>query len=100
MAGQENFKTIRAVVRGRVQGVWFRGWTTDQARARGLSGWVRNRRDGAVEALFSGPADQVETMIEALHAGPPMARVASVETHPAEPPEGPESQGFNPLPTG
>ena len=47
---------VRVVISGRVQGVWYRGWTVDEARARGLDGWVRNRRDGSVEAVFQGPA--------------------------------------------
>jgi len=96
MTGKENSKTIRAVVYGRVQGVWFRGWTTEQARTRGLDGWVRNRRDGAVEALISGPAERVDDLVEALHTGPPVARVTGVETHAAAPPE---DEGFNPLPS-
>ncbi len=70
-------------IHGRVQGVWFRGWTVDQAQALGLSGWVRNRRDGSVEALLSGPAGAVEDMIAACHDGPPTARVDLVERQPA-----------------
>jgi acylphosphatase len=62
-------KSVRVRVAGKVQGVWFRAWTTEQATGRGLSGWVRNCRDGSVEALFSGPADQVDSMIEAGGAG-------------------------------
>ena len=69
---------VRVVVSGRVQGVWYRGWTADEARRRGLRGWVRNRRDGTVEALFAGPEDQVRAMIAACHEGPPAARVAEV----------------------
>jgi len=74
---------VRVEIRGRVQGVWYRGWTLDQAMARGLRGWVRNRRDGSVEALFIGPKDQVERMIEACRQGPPAARVDAVERHAA-----------------
>ena len=44
-------KRVRAIIEGRVQGVWFRAWTVDEASKRGLDGWVRNRRDGAVEEL-------------------------------------------------
>ena len=47
---------LRVVIEGRVQGVWFRAWTVEAASGRGLDGWVRNRRDGTVEALFAGPA--------------------------------------------
>lgn len=67
------------VVRGRVQGVGYRAWTEDAARARGLEGWVRNRRDGVVEAVFAGPADLVEAMVEACRRGPPGARVDTVD---------------------
>jgi acylphosphatase len=69
----------RLVVHGHVQGVWYRGWTVDQARALGLDGWVRNRRDGTVEILASGPEDAVEDLIARCHDGPPAARVEQVE---------------------
>ena len=62
-----------------MQGVWYRGWTEEEAARRGLRGWVRNRRDGSVEALLSGPAAIVEDMIEACWKGPPAARVEAVE---------------------
>jgi acylphosphatase len=65
-------------ISGKVQGVWYRAWTVEQATARGLLGWVRNRLDGSVEALFAGPADQVADMIEACRQGPKAARVANV----------------------
>lgn len=70
---------VRVEIRGRVQGVWYRGWTVDQAAARGLRGWVRNRRDGSVEALFIGRKDDVDAMVEACREGPPAARVDSVQ---------------------
>ena len=80
--------TIRVVITGRVQGVWYRGWTVDEALERGLSGWVRNRRDGSVEALFSGPEAAVRAMIERCREGPPAARVDEIvelsERAPAE----------------
>lgn len=69
----------RLIVRGRVQGVWFRGWTADQARALGLDGWVRNRRDGSVEILMAGPEDGVLAMIERCRRGPSAARVERVD---------------------
>ncbi|WP_282606961.1 acylphosphatase [Pelagibius sp. Alg239-R121] len=78
-------KTLRAVISGRVQGVWFRGWTERQARARGLDGWVRNCSDGTVEAVFSGAADQVDEMIEDCWKGPPAAKVASIQLYREEP---------------
>ncbi|SIO44934.1 acylphosphatase [Rhodovulum sp. ES.010] len=70
-------------VTGRVQGVSFRAWTQDQARALGLDGWVRNEPDGAVTALVAGPEDRVARLVEGLHSGPPAARVDRVETAPA-----------------
>jgi acylphosphatase len=77
-------ETIRQVViRGRVQGVGYRAWVDHEARTSNLSGWVRNRRDGSVEALFAGPADVVTTMIAACHRGPLSARVDAVIDEPA-----------------
>lgn len=65
---------------GKVQGVWFRAWTEREARRLGLDGWVRNRSDGTVEALFAGPAAAVEEMLRLCGEGPPMAEVRRVET--------------------
>jgi acylphosphatase len=67
------------IVRGRVQGVSYRAWTEDQALRQELEGWVRNRRDGSVEAVFAGPDDAVAAAVEACHRGPPGARVELVE---------------------
>jgi len=72
-------KTVRVVVTGGVQGVGYRAWVERDAVARGLSGWVRNRRDGSVEALFSGETAVVDAMIEACRSGPRMAAVEDVE---------------------
>jgi acylphosphatase len=69
----------RVLVRGRVQGVGFRAWVAQTAVARGLAGWVRNRRDGSVEAVFVGPVDAVSAMIESCGQGPVIARVTSIE---------------------
>jgi len=66
------------IVRGRVQGVGYRAWTEYAARSRALEGWVRNRRDGAVEAVFAGEAEVVEAMVEACRRGPTGARVDAV----------------------
>jgi acylphosphatase len=71
--------SVHIVIRGRVQGVGFRAWTEVTALERGLEGWVRNRRDGAVEALFAGPEEIVLTMVEACRQGPPGARVNAVD---------------------
>jgi acylphosphatase len=73
----------RLVIAGRVQGVGFRYAFADEARTRGLGGWVRNRRDGRVEALVSGPAPAVEAVIAWARVGPPAARVSSVDVEEA-----------------
>lgn len=81
-------KAVRARIHGKVQGVFYRAWTRDTANSLGLSGWVRNRSDGTVEAVFSGPDDKVRQMLEACNEGPPAARVDRVDTEPADAPEG------------
>jgi acylphosphatase len=75
---------VRVVIRGRVQGVGYRAWTQDEARERGIEGWVRNRRDGAVEALFAGGENDVRAMIEACRQGPPGARIDAIDQRDAE----------------
>lgn len=75
-------------ISGRVQGVGYRAWTEREARALGLSGWVRNRHDGTVEALFVGAEEAVIAMIEACRRGPRLAHVSAVEAAPAETPSG------------
>lgn len=72
------------MITGRVQGVGYRAWTADTARRHGLTGWVRNRRDGSVEALFAGPATVVAEMVALCRHGPPSARVDSVISETAE----------------
>jgi acylphosphatase len=67
------------VIRGRVQGVGYRAWTEYTAIDQGLDGWVRNRRDGSVEAVFAGPSDAVEQMVDACRRGPPGARVDAID---------------------
>ena len=71
--------TRRLRVHGRVQGVFYRGWSVATARALGLTGWVRNRRDGTVEMLLHGEEAQVEAMIARCREGPPAARVERVD---------------------
>ncbi len=78
----ETHKTIRLLIEGRVQGVWYRGWTVDAARARGLDGWVRNLSDGRVEAVVSGPAFQVDALVELCRQGPPAAQVTTIHQEP------------------
>src|SRR5260370_36790749 len=74
---------IHVTVRGRVQGVGYRAWVEHQALASRLEGWVRNRRDGSVEAVFAGPADIVANMIARCRRGPPSARGAALTEEPA-----------------
>jgi acylphosphatase len=69
----------RVIVHGRVQGVFFRGSTAERAREVGVDGWVRNRPDGTVEAVFEGSAAQVAEMVRYCHQGPSWARVERVE---------------------
>ncbi|XP_048138225.1 acylphosphatase [Rhodamnia argentea] len=76
-------KTVRAVIKGRVQGVFYRNWTIENACQLGLKGWVRNRRDGSVEALFSGKPELVEEMQQRCRRGPPYAVVSGLEVFPA-----------------
>jgi acylphosphatase len=88
-------KAERVRISGKVQGVWYRAWTVEQAEARDLDGWVRNRQDGTVEALFVGPADKVDDMIAACHRGPKHAKVEAVNREPAQ---GIVGEGFRQLP--
>ncbi|WP_340315667.1 acylphosphatase [Rhizorhabdus argentea] len=78
MSGNPGRIARRIHIKGKVQGVWYRGWTVDQANELGLDGWVRNRLDGSVEAVVAGPADKVEALIARCHEGPPAARVDKV----------------------
>lgn len=73
----------RVIIGGRVQGVGYRAWTEHVARERGIEGWVRNRRDGSVEALFAGPETAVAGMIAACKRGPPGSRVDAIKEHDA-----------------
>jgi len=69
---------VRLRVFGRVQGVGYRAWAAHHAASLTLSGWVRNRRDGSVEAVFCGAENAVREMIRRCHRGPALARVADV----------------------
>jgi acylphosphatase len=78
--------SIRHVtIRGRVQGVGYRYFVEHEARSRGLEGWVRNRRDGSVEAVFAGPPGAVTDMIAACRRGPSSARVQALQDEAANP---------------
>ena len=73
----------RLTISGQVQGVGFRYALADEARARNLRGWVRNRRDGSVEAIVAGPEGDVEAVIAWARHGPPAAQVTRVAVEPA-----------------
>lgn len=88
--------SVRVTIRGRVQGVGYRAWVEDEAVALGLSGWVRNRRDGTVEAVVSGDPDAVQTFVALCREGPRAAIVSGVAT---EPYDDPLPKGFKVLPT-
>lgn len=75
----ENYSRIHAMVIGRVQGVSFRYFVLERAADLDLSGWVRNRWDGSVEVTAEGSRQKLELLLQALHQGPPMANVESVE---------------------
>jgi acylphosphatase len=89
-------KALQVRIGGLVQGVGYRAWAEDRAKALGLSGWVRNRRDGSVEALFSGEAAAVDEMVALCWQGPLAARVDSVD---ADAVVQPFQLGFRMLPT-
>ncbi len=88
--------TLLVRIAGRVQRVGYRAWLERTARDAGLSGWVRNRADGTVEALLSGEDADVRRVLELCHEGPPAAQVTKVDAHPAA---APSSADFVVLPT-
>lgn len=90
-------RAAHLAIRGLVQGVGYRDWTLRKARELGLSGWVRNRLDGSVEAVVSGDDPAVATLISACHSGPSDARVDAVEA--TDWPD-PVTPGFEFRPTG
>ena len=75
---REPIRSVHLRISGRVQGVGYRAWAIDEAARLGLRGWVRNRRDGSVEALVVGADEAVEAMIAACRRGPFAARVSEV----------------------
>ena len=89
-------KTVTVRIEGRVQGVYYRAWTEQTTRRLNLDGWVRNRRDGSVEAVFSGPEAQVDEMLRRCAEGPPDAKVTSVTVTDDG---GAPPSGFSVLPT-
>jgi acylphosphatase len=89
-------EAIRLRIEGRVQGVGYRAWLEREARSRGLRGWVRNRRDGSVEALLIGAAEALEAAIAACAQGPRHASVTGIARSPGVD-DG--SQDFREVPT-
>ena len=83
--GTSNRTRAHVFVSGKVQGVYYRANTRDRASEAGVDGWVRNLADGRVEAVFEGPKDDVESMVEWCHEGSPAARVEDVEAEYEEP---------------
>lgn len=82
----------RLVVTGRVQGVGYRDWVTKEARRMGLTGWVRNRRNGSVEIVADGDAEMLDGLLQRCLVGPPTAQVATVEVSDTK--EATEGLGF------
>jgi len=92
----------RVTIRGRVQGVGYRAWVEHEAVRRGLDGWVRNRRDGSVEALFVGAEDAVAEMMARCRRGPSAAHVDAVTAEQAQSDDlnlRRAGEGFSVLPT-
>jgi len=79
---------VRVIISGRVQGVWFRANTKQQAEQLGLTGWVRNTSNGCVEAVFEGEENLVKEMIEWCHKGPSLAKVEKVDVKNQNPTDG------------
>ncbi len=76
--------SLRLIIHGHVQGVFYRDWTVQSARELGLSGWVKNQPDGTVAALLQGEDHAVRTMIGRMQSGPPAARVERIEEQECE----------------
>jgi acylphosphatase len=89
-------RSVHATITGLVQGVGFRAFVEREAERRGLAGWVRNRRDGSVEAVFSGDDAKVAAMVDACRRGPPVGHVENVAV---EAYRGPTLTRFTVLPT-
>ncbi|HMA83935.1 MAG TPA: acylphosphatase [Candidatus Thermoplasmatota archaeon] len=81
-------KTVHVYIRGKVQGVWFRANTKEEAEKKGVHGWVRNMSDGRVEALFEGEHKAVDAMVEWCHRGSPLSNVKNVKVQEMSTPVG------------
>lgn len=78
---EKNIFQTRVLISGRVQAVFFRVWTKKQAEKLSIKGWVKNTPDNKVEALFQGPKDKIDKMIELCHSGPPLAKVKDIKVN-------------------
>ena len=83
----DDFTTMNIRIEGQVQACGFRDFAVREANARKLKGWVRNRSDGSLEAVASGPTKEVEAFIAACMKGPPSSRVTALNLSPVDPPE-------------
>ena len=91
-------KALRLKISGQVQGVFYRAWTVAEATKRGLDGWVRNRSDGSVEAVISGPSSKVDELVAACRIGPPRAQVNRIDVGEVDEGEA-RGPGFRQVPT-
>jgi acylphosphatase len=91
-------RTLQLRIRGRVQGVGYRAFLCGEGEARGITGWVRNRRDGSVEAELTGDTAALDALVDAARRGPPGGVVTAVEATDARPPDRPAT-GISILPT-
>ena len=92
----DSIKYVHLLISGRVQGVYYRNWTRENAVRRGIKGWVRNRQDGTVEAVLCGDDTGILAMIDDCWQGPKAARVDSIQVSDWQPLE---ATGFKKLPT-
>ena len=101
MTSPDEIDAVHVRIQGKVQNVWFRKWTVQEATKRSLRGWVRNRSDGSVEAVFVGPQSMLREMVMACRKGPPKAQVERLVEIPGEYAPGEDETGmeFRQLPT-
>jgi acylphosphatase len=85
VSDSQQLRRVHLKISGRVQGVFYRATTQDEAQSRGLTGWVRNMPEGHVEAEVQGSPDAVDELIDECRAGPPMAKVTDIEVSDIEP---------------
>ena len=72
-------KNVHVLISGRVQGVWYRASTKQKAEYLGITGWVKNTKDGSVEAIFEGEEEKIDEMIKWCYKGPPLAKVNNID---------------------